>query len=182
MGKVGTQIVQPLSIEPVKLGEIAEIFGITKERVRQLVKKGLIVKSGRGRYDVVASAQKYTAHLRDIASGKEAANTPAIQIERSRLARLQADRQQMANDLASGESLPVHVMIEFMQASCSAIRSRLRGVPSKAKRRIPKLTAKHVKILQELQDEALREMAEGGLPDSVRAALAKLGRSSSTAA
>lgn len=42
-----------------------------------------------------------------------------------------------------------------------AAQSKLRGVPSKAKGQIPTLTVRDIEILEELIDEAMRELADG---------------------
>ena len=49
--------------------ELARLLGISTRAVSDLWRRGIVVRSGKG-YALAASVQKYTAHLRTLATGR----------------------------------------------------------------------------------------------------------------
>jgi terminase small subunit / prophage DNA-packing protein len=85
---------------------LAELVGVTSRTVRDLGKRGIMVRRGRG-FARDASIKQYCAHLRDLAMGRggESAIASAT-AERARLAKEQADNMAMKNAALRGEMLP----------------------------------------------------------------------------
>jgi phage terminase Nu1 subunit (DNA packaging protein) len=50
--------------------ELAEYFGISRQSISMLVARGVISKDAGGLFNLKACTQSYTAHLRDMASGR----------------------------------------------------------------------------------------------------------------
>ena len=48
----------------VKVEEIARWFGVSGAAVRQLARRGIVAKAGRGEYDLEQSVRNYCGHLR----------------------------------------------------------------------------------------------------------------------
>lgn len=55
-------------------------------------------------------------------------------------------------------------MVARWQQILLALKERLRAIPSKARKRIRKLTRKEERVLLALVDEALSELATDGVP------------------
>lgn len=53
------------------LTTISELLELTPQRIRQLVKKGVIPDGVKGKYDVVLVVQGYLRYLRDMVGGKD---------------------------------------------------------------------------------------------------------------
>ena len=71
--------------------DLAELWGITRQTVNTLARRGIITRKGRG-FDSDENTRRYCAHLRELATGRggEAAIASAT-AERARLAKAQAD-------------------------------------------------------------------------------------------
>jgi phage terminase Nu1 subunit (DNA packaging protein) len=82
----------------VGAGELADYLGVSSQSIAAFANDGKVVRLKRGRYDLRASVQTYTAHLREVAAarGGEAQILDLTQ-ERARLAREQADGQELKN-------------------------------------------------------------------------------------
>lgn len=103
------------NVEPIPAivteSQLAQLVGLTASRLRTLARDGVLVKAGRGRYDVRASLLGYIAGLRDKASrtghagGRGTPATTALNEEKLRLAKQQADKIELQNDAARGEQI-----------------------------------------------------------------------------
>lgn len=73
---------------------------------------------------------------------------------KAKTARLEFEEKSGA--LVSGEQIRNRYV-----SNIKAAQSKLRGVPSKAKSKIPTLTVRDIEVLEDLIDEALRDLANG---------------------
>jgi phage terminase Nu1 subunit (DNA packaging protein) len=82
----------------VGTGELANWLGVSSQSIASFANDGKVVRISRGKYDLRASVQLYTSHLREVAAarGGETAVLDLTQ-ERARLAREQADGQELKN-------------------------------------------------------------------------------------
>lgn len=64
--------------------------------------------------------------------------------------------EEKAKLLVSGEQIKLRLV-----GMIKAVQSKLRGVPSKAKSKIPTLTVRDIEVLEDLIDEALRDLSDG---------------------
>lgn len=82
----------------VGTGELADYLGVSSQSIAAFANDGKVVRISRGKYDLKASVQLYTSHLREVAAarGGETAVLDLTQ-ERARLAREQADGQELKN-------------------------------------------------------------------------------------
>ncbi|MFP7671743.1 hypothetical protein ACG74X_00145 [Marivita sp. S0852] len=91
--------------------EMAQLLGITANRVRTLARDGMLHRPVRGRYDVRASLKTYIGDLRDKASrlgyagGKQSSNSQ-LSAEKLRLTKAQVDEREIKNAAARGELIP----------------------------------------------------------------------------
>src|SRR5688500_17296824 len=93
--------------ETVGSGELADYLGVSSQSIAAFANDGKVVRISRGKYDLKASVQTYTAHLREVAAarGGEAQILDLTQ-ERARLAKEQADGQELKNRQLRRELLP----------------------------------------------------------------------------
>jgi phage terminase Nu1 subunit (DNA packaging protein) len=85
----------PRNVTPT---ELAELLGLTVRHVQRLAQEGVIVRAGRGRYDLAASVQGYVEWLRRGAD--DDINPPK---ERALLHRAQRERQEIAIGREKGD-------------------------------------------------------------------------------
>lgn len=78
--------------------QLGEVLGLNERTVRELVDRGIVNRTGRGRYDLFGSVLAYVEHLRTVAAGRggEAASYDLTR-ERARLAKEQADERELKN-------------------------------------------------------------------------------------
>lgn len=125
--------------------------------------RGIVVRKGRGSYDLVASIQRYCEHLRSVASG-HGGEGAAIDLatERARLAKEQADGHALKNATARAELAPVAEVERRWSDILRRVRSGLLAVPSRSRQRLPHLTAHDVVVIDQEVRSALGEL--GGEP------------------
>jgi terminase small subunit / prophage DNA-packing protein len=57
--------------------ELADWIGVTTKTVYQLADRGIVIRAGRGCYDLRASIRGYAAHMRDLVAGRGAGEAMA---------------------------------------------------------------------------------------------------------
>jgi hypothetical protein len=114
------------------IDETADHIFISSRRFHELLAQGVIDKQGRGEYELDVVREQYIEHLRSVAAGRGSADGAFdLTEERARLAKEQADAQEMKNAVARGELLPkldVHVAVV---EAFSRVRAKLLSLPSK---------------------------------------------------
>lgn len=119
----------------VSTKELAGAFGVSDRTVRDLAERGVIRKAGRGRYQLLDCTKSYTGHLREVAAarGGEGGVLDLVQ-ERARLAREQADGQELKNRQARKELVPAadverewSDILRKVRAGILAVTSRVRA-------------------------------------------------------
>lgn len=94
--------------ETVSARTLGEWLAVSDRMVRELADKGIVKKAARGRYLLMASVRAVVEHQREIAAGRGGADQVLdLTAERARLAREQADGQEIKNRISRGELLLV---------------------------------------------------------------------------
>ena len=86
--------------------EVGAHLGVTQSTVAELLRRKIIPRgTGRGSLDIDSCRLAYVAHLRQVAAGRLGDGDGELDLvaERARLAKEQADRLAMQNDLARGK-------------------------------------------------------------------------------
>lgn len=135
---------------------------LSERRFRELLDEEIIERAGRGAYDLDRVRRQYIEHLRSSAAGRGGvSNEAALAAERIRLARGQADAQEMKNAAARRELLPRDEVHTAVGGAFARVRAKLLALPTKlAPVVLGMKTAAEVK--QRLETgihEALRELA-----------------------
>jgi len=145
--------------------DLARLWGITRQAVNLLARRGIIVRKGRG-FDRDDSTRRYCAHLRELATGRggESAIASAT-AERARLLKGQADAVEIKNASLRGEMLPAAEVASRWASILRRVQVGVLAASSRCAGRLPHLTRRDV---SEIDAE-------------LRAVLAELGRSADAA-
>jgi terminase small subunit / prophage DNA-packing protein len=141
--------------------DFAELWGITRQAVNRLARRGIITRKGRG-FDRDENTRRYCAHLRDLATGRggEAATASAT-AERARLAKAQADAQELKNATLRGAMLDAGAVESEWSSILRTVRAGMLAVPSRAAQRLPHLTAHDVAEIDHEVRAVLTEIGGG---------------------
>lgn len=134
--------------EQVPLAEMAELLGISAERIRQLAKLGYIAQTVRGKVPLGAAVRGYIKSLRDDIKRNSGTESAArLQDERARMLALK--REQL-----EGSLIPLEEHIAIGDATIGALRTNLATLPS----RLSSDPAERRRI-EDIVDETLRDAA-----------------------
>lgn len=141
--------------------ELAAYLDVIPRTVWRLADEGLVVRAGRGRYDLAASVRTYVTHIRAMAAGRAGDEQAGLTAERARLAREQADAVALRNAIARGEMVPAADVEREWSSILRNVRSRMLAVPSRVAARVPTLTKADVALVEHEVAAALTELADG---------------------
>lgn len=147
--------------------ELAAWLGVSRRSISEYRLDGRVVKFGRG-FDLRASVTAYCANLREVASGRAGdGGGYDLVAQRARLAKEQADAQNMKNGLSRAELLPRGDVDAAVIGAFARVRSRLVGVPVKVAPIVVTMEspAEAQAAIREAIYEALRELSETSVAD-----------------
>lgn len=144
----------------VSARQLGEVLGLNERTVRELVDRGIVTRTSRGRYDLFGSVLAYVEHLRSVAAGRggEAASYDLTR-ERARLAKEQADERELRNATLRGELVEAEAVRREWSDVLRGVRSRILSVPSRVRQSLPHLTAHDVERIDGELRRALEEAA-----------------------
>lgn len=148
------------SVHRIGGADLCEMLGISAPALTDLHKRGLAVKLGHDAYDLAATVQAYTGHLRGVAGGRggeDHVNT--LTSERARLAREQADAQALKNAERRGELLQAAEVSRVWGDTLRGLRARLLALPSRLRADLPHLSASDVALIDREMRNTLQELA-----------------------
>ncbi len=100
-------------------------------------------------------------------------NVIDLNTERALLARSQRAKIDLDVETLEGERMPTAIVVELCQQLANIVKTKVRGVPTQAKTKIPKLTKTDVSKLEALCNRALMDVATHGIPTGLRARMEK---------
>ena len=151
---------KPENDAEITAADLAEILGVSKRAISDYVERGIIVKTGRNRFDLRKSVQLYCEHLRGIAAGRGGDNVDTLATERARLAREQADQAAMKNAAMRKELIPAAEARQEWVSIARRIRNVVMSVPSRCRQMLPHLTTYDVDLIDSEIRAALAELGE----------------------
>jgi phage terminase Nu1 subunit (DNA packaging protein) len=113
--------------------QVAKALNLTARRVQQFVKLGM-PQAARGQYELGACMHWYIRHLQkaiEARSSGEGSNITSLVTERTKQAREQAERMQMANLKARGEVLVTADVRQQVLAAIAFLAQDLAAVPQR---------------------------------------------------
>lgn len=141
--------------------ELAAVLGLSGRRLRELAAEGVIPPAKKGRYPS-ATVADYCSYIRGIASGRTSAADEMLDFnkERALLARSQRHKIEQEMAVKAGELVDAREVTLKFAAMITRARTRLLGMGSAAKGRIPTLTVRDIEELEQLVVQALDELAD----------------------
>lgn len=121
----------------VGAADLGKWLGVSSQSVAAFANDGRVVRISRGKYDLKASIQAYTSHLREVAAarGGEVGVLDLVQ-ERARLAKEQADGHKMKNATLRRELLPRDEVEAEWTDIVRKLRSGMLAIPSRIRQRL----------------------------------------------
>jgi terminase small subunit / prophage DNA-packing protein len=149
-------------VEQITAKDLADLLGVSDRTIRELARRGILLRKGRGAYLRDVSIRRYCDHLRELATGRggEDAIINAT-AERARLVRAQADAVELKNAALRGELLDASEVERGIASDYSEVRSGLLAVPSRCAQRLPHLTAHDISEVDLEIRAALTALSEG---------------------
>lgn len=140
--------------------DLASAFGVTDRSVRDFADRGVVAKTGRGKYLLIESVRLYTEHLRGVASGRGGEDGVLdLAAERARLAKEQADAQELKNAVSRRELVSVIDVERGWQDILRKVRARILACPSRIRSRLSHLTVFDGEVIDAELRDALTELA-----------------------
>ena len=146
----------------VDVATLAGLLDLTAVRVQQLAADGVVVKAGRGKYELWPSIKGYIAFLQSRKLNQYDAGGPGVQDLRAQLLTAQIVEQETKNAVRRGELVEAAGVLREWQALIAACRAKLLSLGDKLAARlpIPDNTRKKVAaLIREGIAEALKELA-----------------------
>lgn len=115
---------------------LGEWLDVSDRTVRELAEKGIAVRTKRGRYDLKQSVINHMRHLREVSAGRGGEKQILdLTAERARLAKEQADGQEMKNAQLRGDLLHVDDVVRNWQDIIRKATSAILAVPDRIAQR-----------------------------------------------
>jgi Phage DNA packaging protein, Nu1 subunit of terminase len=149
--------------------EVADWLGVSDRTVRDLADRSIIIRTGRGKYDLRASIAAYTAHLREVSAGR-GGETQILDLteQRARLAKEQADATALKNATTRGELVKAEAVAQEWEGIVAEVRSAMLAIPGRIRRRAGSaFDAAAIALVDQEIREALTALAN---PDQDQAA------------
>lgn len=145
----------------VSTRDLAALLGVSTRTITDLAAREIVIKAERGRYNLEASVTAYCNHLREVAAGRGGEQGVLdLTIERARLAKEQADAQELKNAVTRGELLPASDVEREWSDILARVRSGMLAVTSRIRGRISTIDATQAAIIDTEIREALEALAD----------------------
>lgn len=139
--------------------QLAKVFGCHERRIFELANKGIVVRAkAKGRFEFLPSIRNYIEHLEKVAGGREGDNTLAsvrTELEKEKTENFRLKNAALRADLVSREEIS-----EGWMRIVKAVRGAVLGVPTKARQKLPHLTAHDGEALALICRQALKDVAQ----------------------
>ena len=147
--------------DTISTADLAALFGLAPTNVRDLARRGIIKRLGRGAFDRDDATRSYIAHLRGVASGRGGDEQVAdLSKERALLAREQRRSYQIKNEASEKALIPASEVRSAWDAAMAAIRARLLAIPTRVTQRLPHLTRHDTQMIDRAIRDALTQAAD----------------------
>ncbi|NOX41750.1 MAG: hypothetical protein GXP05_14980 [Alphaproteobacteria bacterium] len=149
----------PKKLDTIHESELAVLLGITANKIRLLGRDGVLQRIAPARYSRNNSVLAYVTHLRTslASSGGLVAADAKLKAEKIRVAAAQAEKLEMLNKIARGETVRADQVVREWRGVLSDVRAALLAVPSRVGSELSHLTAHDIAAL----DAEIRRALEG---------------------
>ena len=139
---------------PVTAPVLARWLGVSETVVRELARKGIAVRAGRGKYELEQSVRNVLADMRRTISHRgDDQSLESVRTERIRLTRAQAAAQEIKNQTLSDSLLEASAVEREWSDVLRGVRAGMLSVPSRLGVRLPHLSQSEVMVIDgEIRD------------------------------
>ncbi|MBS3978396.1 MAG: hypothetical protein KGZ77_01180 [Rhodobacteraceae bacterium] len=132
----------PVSSNQISETELADLLGLTANRIRTLTRDGVLKRTGKATYDRREAVRSYCHALREALTKKGHASKggDAMAAEKLRLAAALAEKAERANAAARGELIPAAQVAREWSEVLRGVRAGLLSLPSRVGSRLGHLT------------------------------------------
>lgn len=144
--------------------ELADLLGITANRIRTLTRDGVLHRTAPARYSRREAVRDYCANLRKYAgrSGRPTlADSDPLKVEKLRLAKEQADALELKNAASRSEMVKADLVERAWSGILRDLRAALLAVPSRVGSRLPSLAAHDIAEIDAEIRATLEGLADG---------------------
>jgi phage terminase Nu1 subunit (DNA packaging protein) len=122
--------------------ELADLLGLTANRIRTLTRDGIVKRTGKATYDRREAVRSYAHALREALTKKGHASKggDAMAAEKLRLATALAEKAERANAAARGDLIPASDVAREWAGVLRGVRAGLLALPSRVGSRLGHLT------------------------------------------
>ena len=151
----------------VSAAQLAQFFGITPERVRQLTKDGMPME-GRGRYDFLAATRWYIQFLQQAVKRRTepggVGGADALRKERAAGLEIDTELKRLELARARGALVPVEWVVRLFDTVLGTCREKMMAGVSRAAPRLlgARTQGQAVAVVEEVVREALGAMSRAG--------------------
>lgn len=139
---------------------IANVFGLTERRVRQLVDESIIDKVGTGRFNLLSTVKKYIAYLRATTHAEREGNKARENLDYEKFLHERAKRELAELELArvKGQMHDASEVERIMTKMLADFRAKLLAMPTKV---APALVARNeISVIQDILQRDVYEILE----------------------
>ena len=123
---------------------LAKWCGLSSTAVASFARRGVMVRAGRGKFDLEGSLRAYCQHLREAATGRPA--SPGTGTQRARLAAAQAESVELRNAIRRGALVDAEAVAAEWEGVLRTVRAGVMRLPRRTGARLG-LTADQVRGL-----------------------------------
>jgi len=154
------------SVVRVGGADLCNLLRLTPAALTGLVKRDLAVKLGHDAYDLAETVGRYVEHLRGTAAGRGGEEQVlTLTGERARLARAQADAQELKNATLRGEMVPAAEVERTWSDALRGLRSQLLALPSRIRADLGHLTPADVDQIDRIMRDTLTDLGKADADD-----------------
>lgn len=145
--------------------ELAAWLGVSDRAVRDFAARGLLTKTGRGKFRLMPSVRSYCGHLRAVAAGHKGdgeGESLDLTAERARLAKAQREKIEAELAMQRGEVVAATAVTAAAKVAFAAVKARIMRIPDIASRlaALPRGEQMEHDLWAELHDECRRAIVE----------------------
>jgi phage terminase Nu1 subunit (DNA packaging protein) len=145
--------------DAVDAAALGRVLGISRASIANLATDGVLPRADRGLFSLPACVQAYIRH-KLLQAGAADVGTKSLVTERSRLAKLKADRAEREDKVETGELVPAAEIESAWLSIVNTVRTRILLVPTKIAARVSVATAVEAeRLMQKELNAALTELA-----------------------
>jgi len=147
-------------------GDLAKLFAINVRTVQALAAKGLLVKTGHGRYERTESIRSYVIHLREMAAGRTGLdpNGPDVIAENAFMKHEQALLARARRQILERDVIAVSRIQPIWERHARVVRASVLAIPSRARAALPHLSAFDQNKLDDIVRDSLTDLPQKAPP------------------